>query len=77
MRSKIVQMQLRQQATGGTLSGVSDARVKYIIVPEVEESMQKEIAAKVRLAHQEYKKSLSLLATAKARVEELIEEATK
>lgn len=77
MRSKIVQMQLRQQATGGILSGVPDARVKYIVVPKVKEDVQKAIAAKVRSAHGKHRESLSLLAAAKARVEELVEAAAK
>jgi len=77
MRSTIVQMQLRQQATGGILSGVPDSRVKYIIVPKVNRDLQKEITAKVRAAHKKHKESLELLAAAKARVEELIESAVK
>ena len=77
MRSTIVQMQLRQQATGGILSGVPDARVRYIVVPKVTRDVQKEVAAKVRSAHKKHKESLALLAAAKSRVEELIENAVK
>ena len=77
MRSTIVQMQLRQQATGGILSGVPGARVRFVIVPKVDNDIQQEIAAKVREAHEKHKESLVLLAAAKARVEELIESAAK
>ena len=77
MRSTVVQMQLRQQATGGILSAAPVARVKYIIVPKLNGDVQKEIAEKVQEAHKQHKESLALLSTAKARVEELIETATK
>ena len=77
MRSTIVQMQLRQQATGGILSGVPDARVRFIVVPKIDRDVQKEVAAKVQSAHKKHKESLVLFAAAKARVEELIDAAVK
>ena len=77
MRSQVVQMQLRQQATGGILSTVPDSRVKYILVPKVEKSVQKGVAAKVKAAQKKHQESLDLLAEAKAMVERLIEAAAK
>jgi hypothetical protein len=46
-------------------------------VPKVTRDVQKEVAAKVRSAHKKHKESLALLAAAKSRVEELIENAVK
>jgi len=75
MRSPVVQMQLKQQATGGILSSVPDSRVKYVLVPRVDVAVQKEVAKLVKAAHKKHGESLALLEEAKARVEQLIEEA--
>ena len=50
---------------------------KTLFQPKLNGDVQKEIAEKVHKAHKQHKESLALLSTAKARVEELIETATK
>lgn len=73
IRSKVVQMQLLQEATGGILSAVPDNKLKNIIVPNVEESVQNELSELVKASHKAKEESDQLLEQAKKRVENLIE----
>jgi len=74
VKSLIFQEQLRQQATGGILSAVPDSNLRHVIIPVVPEKLQDEITGLVKKSHENYRKSQLLLAQAKQRVEELIEE---
>lgn len=75
VRSRCVSMQFQQQATGGILSAVPDARLKYVIVPRFPQKLQDKVTELVIQAHQAKRESDALLQQAKARVEQLIEEA--
>lgn len=75
VRSRCVSMQFQQQATGGILSAVPDGRLKYVIVPRFPQKLQDRITDLVAQAHQAKRESDALLERAKARVEQLIEEA--
>lgn len=75
VRSRCVSMQFQQQATGGILSAVPDGRLKYVIVPRFPQKLQDKVTDLVAQAHQAKRKSDALLEKAKARVEQLIEEA--
>lgn len=77
VRSKCVCMQFQQQSTGGILSAVPDSRLKNVIVPKLPERLQQEITTLVIQSHEAKKKSQELLDQAKARVEQLIEEAVR
>jgi restriction endonuclease S subunit len=77
VRSTLVTMQLEQEATGGILSAVPNARLRRIIIPILENKLQDEISDLVIRAHKAKKESDSLLEKAKTRVEQLIEEAVK
>ena len=68
-------MQFQQQATGGILSAVPDSRLKNIIVPKLQDKLKQKISDLVFQSHRAKKKSQELLDQAKARVEQLIEEA--
>ena len=75
VKSKCVRMQFQQQATGGILSAVPDSRLKNIIVPKLQDKLKQKISDLVFQSHRAKKKSQELLDQAKARVEQLIEEA--
>lgn len=75
VRSRCVSMQFQQQATGGILSAVPDGRLKYVIVPRFPQKLQDKVTDLVVQAHQAKRESDALLEQAKARVEQLIEEA--
>jgi len=75
VRSRCVSMQFQQQATGGILSAVPDGRLKYVIVPQFPQKLQDKVTDLVGQAHQAKRESDALLEKAKARVEQLIEEA--
>ena len=75
VKSKCVCMQFQQQSTGGILSAVPDSRLRNIIVPKLPDKLQQKIRDLVLRSHSAKKKSQELLGQAKARVEQLIEEA--
>jgi len=75
--SKCVRMQFQQQSTGGILSAVPDNRLKNVIVPNLPELLQREIANLVIQSHKAKRESEKLLNQAKTRVEQLIEEAAE
>jgi len=75
VQSRCVSMQFQQQATGGILSAVPDSRLKYVIVPRFPQELQDKVTDLVAQAHQAKRESDGLLEQAKARVEQLIEEA--
>lgn len=75
VRSRCVSMQFQQQATGGILSAVPDGRLKYVIVPRFPQELQDAVTALVKGAHEAKRQSDRLLEQAKARVQQLIEEA--
>jgi len=75
VKSKCVRMQFQQQSTGGILSAVPDSRLKNIIVPKLPDKLQQKISYLVFQSHRAKKRSQELLDQAKARVEQLIEEA--
>lgn len=77
LRSKLVTMQLQQEATGGILSAVPDSRLRYIIVPDVPIEIQIAIGNLVIEAHQAKRDAEKLLEQAKNRVEQMIEEAVQ
>jgi len=77
VRSKCVCMQFQQQATGGILSAVPDARLKHIIIPKLPQNLQQKITNLVIQSHKAKKKAQELLDQAKTRVEQLIEEASE
>jgi len=77
VRSQCVCMQFHQQSTGGILSAVPDSRLKHVIVPKLPEGLQREIGDLVTRSHFAKRKSQELLDQAKARVEQLIEEAVR
>lgn len=73
IRSKVVQMQFLQEATGGILSAVPESNLKNIIVPIIEESIQNELAKLIMASHEAMEESEYLLERAIKRVESLIE----
>lgn len=73
VRSKIIKMQLLQEATGGILSAVPDQKLKNVIVPTVPASLQIHLHSLVYDSHQAKKESEILLEKAKKRIEDLIE----
>ena len=75
VKSKCVCMQFQQQSTGGILSAVPDSRLRNIIVPKLPDKLQQKIRDLVLQSHRAKKRSQELLSQAKARVEQLIEEA--
>jgi type I restriction enzyme, S subunit len=75
LRSKCVTMQLQQEATGGILSAVPDSRLKYVIIPKLHKEIQDQITNLVTEAQTLKRESDIFLGEAKARVEQLIEEA--
>ena len=75
VRSKLVTMQMQQEATGGILSAVPDTRLKNIVIPSLPENLKQEISRLVEQSYRNYHKSKQLLEQAKHRVEQLIEEA--
>jgi type I restriction enzyme, S subunit len=77
VRSKCVRMQFQQQSTGGILSAVPDSRLKHVIIPKLPQTLQSEITELVKLSHSAKRQSQKLLEQAKARVEQLIEEAVQ
>jgi hypothetical protein len=76
VRSLLVTTQLQQESTGGILSAVPDYRLKYVIVPRIPETIQKQISILVSNSHKAKHESEKLLDEAKRRVEDLLEEAT-
>ena len=77
VKSRLVRMQLQQQSTGGILSAVPDSRLRYVVVPTTPQSTQDQITQLVKLAHAKYAESKLLVEKAKARVEQLIEDAVR
>lgn len=77
LRSSFVQEQFKQQASGGILSAVSELRLKHIIVPDIDTSIQNMITQLVKKSHQAEQESHRLLEKAKTRVEQLIEQAAE
>lgn len=73
VRSKIVKMQLLQEATGGILSAVPDRNLEKIIIPILSKTLQGKLSSLVKDSHQAKKESELLLGQAKKRVENLIE----
>ena len=74
VRSKLITMQLQQEATGGILSAVPDNRLHNVIIPTLPDDLQCEISDLVYKSHKLFHKSQQLLEQAKRRVEELIEQ---
>lgn len=77
VRSKLITMQLHQEATGGILSAVPDNRLHNVIIPTLPDDLQCEISDLVYKSHKLFHKSQQLLEQAKQRVEELIEQAVQ
>ena len=77
VRSKLITMQLQQEATGGILSAVPDNRLHNVIIPTLPDDLQCEISDLVYKSHKLFHKSQQLLEQAKQRVEELIEQAVQ
>lgn len=77
VRSKCVQMQFQQQATGGILSAVPDSRLKHVLVPKLADAVKEQITELVMQSHEAKRQSGNLLEQAKTRVEQLIEEAVQ
>ena len=77
VRSRCVTMQLQQESTGGILSAVPDQRLRNVIIPNIDLSIQNKIAALVCQSHKNFNQSKQLLEQAKRRVEELIEQAVQ
>lgn len=77
VRSKCVQMQFQQQATGGILSAVPDSRLKHVLVPKLADAVKEQITELVMQSHEAKRQSDNLLEQAKTRVEQLIEEAVQ
>ena len=75
IKSTIIKEQFQQQSTGGILSAVPEQNLKHIIIPKIDIEIQKKITELVKDAHQKARASKDLLAQAKNRVEQLIEEA--
>lgn len=75
IKSNIVKEQFQQQSTGGILSAVPDQNLKHILIPKISSEIQNKITDLVRNSHKYIKQSQQLLADAKSRVEQLIEEA--
>jgi type I restriction enzyme S subunit len=75
VKSNIVKEQFQQQSTGGILSAVPDQNLKHILIPKISFEIQNKITDLVKQSHKYIKQSQQLLADAKARVEQLIEEA--
>lgn len=73
IKSLLVKMQLQQEATGGILSAVSDAKLKNIIVPSVPINIQNKITQLVKASFSAKSESAQLLEQAKKQVEGLIE----
>ncbi len=77
VRSRCVTMQLQQESTGGILSAVPDQRLRNVIIPNIDPSIQNKIADLVYQSHKNINQSKQLLEQAKRRVEELIEQAVQ
>jgi type I restriction enzyme S subunit len=77
IKSNIVKEQFQQQSTGGILSAVPDQNLKHILIPKISSEIQIKITDLVKQSHKYTKQSQQLSADAKARVEQLIEEAAK
>ena len=77
VRSKLVTMQFQQEATGVILSAVPDSRLKYVVVPKIQQITQDKISVLVSESHKAKRESQQLLNQAKTRVEQLIEEAAE
>lgn len=75
IKSTVIKEQFQQQSTGGILSAVPEQNLKHIVIPKIDIDIQKKITALVKDAHQKARTSKDLLAQAKNRVEQLIEEA--
>ena len=75
IKSTIIKEQFQQQSTGGILSAVPEQNLKHIVIPKIDIDIQKKITVLVKDAHQKARTSKDLLAQAKNRVEQLIEEA--
>lgn len=75
IKSTIIKEQFQQQSTGGILSAVPEQNLKHIVIPKIDIEIQKKITVLVKDAHQKARISKELLAQAKNRVEQLIEEA--
>lgn len=73
IQSKLITDQLKQEATGGILSAVSNDSLKYLIIPTIPKESQDEITELVKKSHQQYKMSKQLLRDAIKKVENLIE----
>jgi len=59
------------------LSAVPDQRLRNVIIPNIDLSIQNKIAALVCQSHKNFNQSKQLLEQAKRRVEELIEQAVQ
>jgi len=74
-KSYMIRTQMMQEATGGILSAVPESRLRRIMVPKVPQDMQDLITSHVRESYAKRDETRQLLEQAKARVEQLIEEA--
>lgn len=72
-KSFVLQMQLKQQTAGTILAAVPNEALKKMLVTQLPENIQQQIADLVRKSHQARKKSKELLEEAKRKVEEMIE----
>ncbi|PIX67913.1 hypothetical protein COZ41_02455 [Candidatus Shapirobacteria bacterium CG_4_10_14_3_um_filter_35_13] len=72
-KSMVLQMQLTRECAGTILTAVPKESLNRILVPEVEDRIQKEIASLVKESHLARQKSKELLEQAKKTVEEMIE----
>lgn len=72
IQSKLITDQLKQEATGGILSAVSNDNLRYLIIPTIPKELQDEITELVKKSHQQYKMSKRLLRDAIKKVEDLI-----
>jgi restriction endonuclease S subunit len=73
VQSKIIKMQLQQEATSGILSAVPNDNLKYILIPLIPKELQNKITELIRQSHYTYRESKSILLEAIKQVEDLIE----
>jgi type I restriction enzyme S subunit len=72
-RSMVMQTQLKRECTGTILTAVPENALSKILLPLIDDGVQKKIAVYVQRSHRAGEKGMNLLETAKTAVERCIE----
>ena len=76
-KSMVLQAQLKKECTGTILTAVPNSSLKRILIPVLQDKTQQKIASFVQQSHEARRKAKELLAEAKSKVEEAIENEIK